>query len=187
MALARRSLAQAICAFALRISPPHRAPLACAMLVELDHVGDDEIVAFAIGCFWSAAKWRLATAEGVINGVRMAIFAGTAPLAAICFVVAVNLWTGGARAAWAIAVIGIYYAGAAALALRSGLTAVTLYGLAGLALNTLAFVAQRRLDGEGEAAAFLRALVIEEYGLLLCLLGVTQGARWVASRLKAPA
>ena len=47
--------------------------------------------------------------------------------------------------------------------------------------------AQRRLDGEGEAAAFLRALVIEEYGLLLCLLGVTQGARWVASRLKAPA
>nr|WP_295108261.1 hypothetical protein [uncultured Caulobacter sp.] len=61
--------------------------------------------------------------------------------------------------------------------------ALAIYAVAGLALNTVAFLAQREL-ATSPTATYLGALALEEFGLLALMLSVSLGARAVAARLK---
>lgn len=185
--LSRKRIAQVICAYALRVAPRHRTSLARAMVAELDHVSDRDVLGFAAGCACCAAGWWLATSEGVVRSTRFVISAGTAALAVAGLASAFRVWTGGAQdVAWALASIAAFYVVAAVLALLSGLKAVALYAGAGLVLNTLALLLQFAVPSGAELHEdFLQALVIEEYGILAMLIGLTSGAQWVARRLKA--
>ncbi|WP_454718062.1 hypothetical protein [Caulobacter segnis] len=185
--MTERKLAQAICGMASFVAPPQRRPLARGMRAELDHVADSDALEFAIGCLWSAAGWWLTTADGLTRGARFMIAVTSAGMSVACLAVAGRLWDeSAALALWSLAAIGLFYAGAALVSWRRGLGALAVYALAGLALNTVAFLAQQAPGLETTPdAAFVRALAIEEYGLLALMLGLSLGARSFARRLSA--
>lgn len=187
MRLSRKWVARAICIYALHITPPHRKDLAQAMLVELDHVSDGDALGFAAGCAHCAVSWWLTTEEGVTQGARFAISAGTAALAFCVLTVAFRVWAGGVQdVAWALVSIAAFYAVAALLAWKVGLDAVARYSGAGLVLNTLALLSQITAPSGAERYGhYMRALVIEGYGVLGLLLGFTLSAHWMARRLEA--
>ena len=182
----RKRIALAICAYALLIVPPHKRALAEAMLAECDYVSDGDALGFAAGCFYSAVGWWLATAEGVTQSARLAIATGTAALALSALTVSFRAWVGGAQTvAWALVSIAVFYIVAALLASKIGLKAVARYSVAGLALNTLALMLQITVSSDTDSHGhYLRALVIEGYGLLALLIALTLGARWMAHRLE---
>jgi len=184
----RKRIAIAICTYAVLITPPRRRTLAEAMLAECDHVADGDALGFAAGCFYSAAGWWLATAEGVRQSARWVISAGTAALALSALTVAFRAWVGGAQTvAWALVSIAAFYIVAAFLASRIGLKAVARYSVAGLALNTLALMLAITVASDTVShGQYLRALVIEGYALLALLITLTLGAHWMAHRLEKP-
>lgn len=163
-----------------------RQSLARGMIAELDHVKDDDAVGFALGCLWSAIGWFLTTADGVIRCVRMAILLASGALALLGLLTVAKLrGSGSPLTLWSLTAISVFYAGAAVLSVWRGLGALSLYAIVGLALNTMAFLAQRSPAFEAEpGSVFLRALAIEQFGLLILLLGVGIGARGLAARLR---
>jgi hypothetical protein len=86
---------------------------------------------------------------------------------------------------WSLTAISVFYAGAAVLSAWWGLGALSIYAAVGLALNTGAFLAQQSPAFEAQPGAMsLHALAIEEFGLLVLMLGVGIGARGLAVRLR---
>jgi hypothetical protein len=177
-----RKLARSLCALALSMAPVTRRPLAQGMRVELEHVADGDALGFALGCLWSAAGWQLTSGEGVTRSARFLIAVGSGGFALACLVVALRLRED-PSAVWSLGAIGLFYAGAALVSWRHGLGALALYAVAGLVLNTVAFLAQREL-APSPTAAYLSALVVEEFGLLALMLGMSLGARHLGARLE---
>ena len=86
---------------------------------------------------------------------------------------------------WALVSIAVFYIFAALLASKVGLKAVARYSVAGLALNTLALMLEITASSDTDSHGhYLRALVVEGYGLLALLIALTLCARWMAHRLE---
>ncbi len=181
----RRELSRALLAAAVRIAPARRAPLAQGMLAELDHVGDSDALGFAAGALWSAAGWRLASAQGVTGATRALVTLGAGALSAMGMASAWRvLGADASHAAWALFALSGFYLCMAVLAATRGLASVAALAGLGLALNT-AMVVGYGLAAPGPAGqdAFLRALAIEAYGLLTMLALIALGAQALAARL----
>lgn len=177
-----RKLARRLCDLALSTAPQSRRSLAMGMRAELEHVADADALGFSLGCLWSAVGWQLTSGEGVTRGARFLIGMGSGGFALACLAVAMRLRED-PSAVLSLGAVGFFYAGAAFVSWRRGLGALALYAVAGLLLNAVAFLAQREL-ATSPTAAYLGALIVEEFGLLALMLGMSLGARHVSARLE---
>lgn len=183
--LSRRRIAKGICSYAVRFAPPHRKALAEAMLAECDYVSDADVLGFAVGCLFSAARWWLATAHGVNQVACLAVSVGTGAFTLLALAVACRAWGNGSQiVAFALAPVMVFYAIAAFLALKTSLQSLGRHFLAGLVLNSLAMAIVLMFPPESARyGQFLCALVIEEYVILTIAFVFIQGARWMAHRI----
>lgn len=169
--------------FATKVGPADREVWFRAMQTELEFIPPPQRLRFASGCVAAAVVWRIWSPEGVRKASQGGLVAVSASLAGLVMIQAL-LGTFGPLGAM-MSVLGLTYAAGAAATARWGLGGMSVFALAGIALNTL-FVTFWA-DGVAAPSEFVRALSVEAYVILATFLGIAAFAHALARRLERSA
>jgi len=169
--------------FAVRVGPADREVWFRAMQTEFEFIPAPQRLRFASGCLAAAVVWRIWTPDGVRRLAQAGLFAASASLAGLVTIHAMfgtfgpldPMMTG----------LGLTYAAGAAATARWSLRGMSVFALAGIALNTVFVVAWA--GGVAEPQKFIRALSVEAYLILATFLGVAALAHRLSRRLERSA